>query len=107
MSTTTIRSRIATATVLFALGQLAIATPPAAAGTDQTPSRTPTTQITLPGPGANLICQTCDDDNVPPPPPPPPPPKPSLATLLSRYTPFDINGDMVREINSLKPFFAN
>jgi hypothetical protein len=61
----------------------------------------------------NAICQTCDPPDDPPPTPrptptpTPPPPPPSFTTLMSRYTPYDINNDGRKEINSLKALFAN
>jgi len=60
-------------------------------------------------PGTGRICLDCDPTNDPPlpPPPPPPPPRPSFATLMSHYTPFDINADGTAEINSLKALFPN
>ncbi len=59
--------------------------------------------------GTNLICQTCDPPDPPPSPrpSPTPTPRPSFTTLMSRYTPYDINADGIREINSLKPLFPN
>jgi hypothetical protein len=62
--------------------------------------------------GPTAICQTCDPPDPPPTPrptptPTPPPPPPNFTTLMSRYTPYDINGDGRQEINSLKALFPN
>lgn len=58
---------------------------------------------------AEAICQTCDppDPDDPPPTQPPPPPRPSLATLMARYTAYDMNRDGRIEINWLRSLFPN
>jgi hypothetical protein len=59
-------------------------------------------------PAPNL-CNDCDPPPTPrpTPTPTPPPPRPSFTTLMSRYTPYDINADGIREINSLRALFPN
>jgi hypothetical protein len=71
------------------------------------------TQTVKAGGAAPLICNTCDPPDPPPSPrptprpTPTPTPRPTFTTLMSRYTPYDINGDGVQEINSLKALFPN
>ena len=96
-------------TVILMTGICAIAAGDAALADRQV--GIPAAPIGASHPGTDLRCSTCDPDPVPPtppPPPPPPPPRPvGFTTLMSRYSPFDINGDGRFEIDSLKALFPN
>lgn len=115
MSTTTGRAsgaRLVILATLMSLYQLTVGGPGFASSDDAAASRTQATQDAKPGVDTNMICQTCDPPDPrptprPTPTPPPPPPPPSFTTLMSRYTPYDINGDGRQEINSLKALFPN
>jgi hypothetical protein len=103
---------LATLTLLLSLHQLTVGGSSLAVSADDAQARKPAAEDQTPGPGALRICQTCEppeqpEPPEPPDPPPPPPPTPSLKTLMSRYTPYDMNGDGRQEINSLKALFPN
>jgi hypothetical protein len=83
------------------VGRRGFASSDGVAGTTATPAGK--------GDGTALICNTCDPPDPPPTPKPTPTPtpRPTFTTLMSRYTPYDINADGINEINSLKALFPN
>jgi hypothetical protein len=111
MSTTTGRavgSRLAILAIV--VSQLTVSGPRFASSENNPGPTSPVTPAAVPGGDTNLICQTCDPpdpDPSPKPSPTPTPAPPSFTTLMSHYSPYDINGDRLREINSLKPLFPN
>ena len=105
--------RLAVFAVLMGGYQAAVSGPGFAWGNDDAGASAPAAAGAKAGASAPLICNTCEppDDPRPTPrptpTPTPPPPRPTFVQLMNRFTPYDINGDTVKEINSLKPLFPN
>jgi hypothetical protein len=105
--------RLAIFAVLMGLYQLTTGGSGFASSSDDAGNRAQAATAAGKGTDAPLICNTCDppDDPRPTPrptpTPPPPPPRPTFVQLMNRFTPYDINGDGVQEINSLKALFPN
>ena len=105
--------RLAVFAVLMGGYQAAVSGPGFASGNDDAGARAQAAAAKAGG-SAPAICNTCEPPDDPPPTPrptprptPTPPPRPTFVQLMNRFTPYDINGDTVKEINSLKPLFPN